>query len=124
MAAVAEAKVISPEQYAGVVKRLLEEHAAYRSRAYQQAKTDERSVTLFDDAQNRYALIDLGWYEDKYRRKLVVLLELVNGKVWVHQDDTEDGIANELVELGVPNSSIILAFRPVELRPYTGFATE
>jgi hypothetical protein len=124
MATLVETKVISPERYAGVVKQLLGEHAAYRSRAYQQARTDERSITLFDEVQNRYALIDLGWYEGKYGRKLVVLLELVNGKLWIHQDDTEDGIANEFVELGVPNTNIVLAFRPPELRPYTGFATE
>ena len=124
MAVLAEPKVVSPEQYASVVKCLLKEHAAYRSRAYQQAKTDERSITLFDDLQNRYALIDLGWYEGKYGRKLVVLLELIDGKLWIYQDDTEDGIANELVDLGIANLSTVLAFRPPELRPYTGFAIE
>ncbi len=124
MAVLAEPKVVLPEQYASVVKQLLEDHAAYRSRAYQQAKTDERSITLYDDLQNRYALIDLGWYEGKYGRKLVGLLELIHNKVWIHQDDTEDGIANELVELGIPGSSIVLAFTRPEMRSHTGFAKE
>jgi XisI protein len=124
MATLVEGKVIVPEQYSKITKQLLEEHASYRSRGYQQAHMDERSLTLFDDLQQRYALIDLGWYEGQYGRRLIIFIEFLKGKVWIHQDTTEDGIANELTDLGIPKSAIVLAYRPPELRAYTGFATE
>ncbi len=37
-------------------------------------------------------------------------------------DGTEHGLANELVEAGVPRDRIVLGFKPPEVRPYTGFA--
>jgi XisI protein len=124
MTTLIETKPVSLEQAIVILKQLLEEHAAYRSRGYQQARVDERSLTLFDDPQQRYALIDLGWYEGKYEQRLVILLELVKDKIWIHHDTTEDGIANELAALGIPKAAIVLAYRPPELRAHTGFATE
>lgn len=47
-----------------------------------------------------------------------------NGKLWIQHDGTEDGIANRLVELGVPKSDIVLAFHPPYKRPYTDFAID
>jgi XisI protein len=47
---------------------------------------------------------------------------LIHGKVWVQRDGTEDGIANELVEAGIPKEDIVLGFHEPDVRPYTGFA--
>jgi hypothetical protein len=35
---------------------------------------------------------------------------------------TEDGIATDLLEAGVPKEDIVLAFHAPEMRPYTEFA--
>lgn len=35
---------------------------------------------------------------------------------------TEDGIANELVEAGIPKEEIVLGFHEPGVRKYTGFA--
>ncbi|HEU5116759.1 MAG TPA: element excision factor XisI family protein [Isosphaeraceae bacterium] len=47
---------------------------------------------------------------------------LVGGKVWIQHDGTYDGIANALVEPGIPRDRIVLAFKPPDIRQYTGFA--
>jgi hypothetical protein len=52
----------------------------------------------------------------------VIHIDLIGEKVWVQYDGTEEGVATELVEAGVPKESIVLGFRPPEIRPYTGFA--
>lgn len=39
----------------------------------------------------------------------------MDGKIWVQQDGTEVGIANELVELGVPKKDIVSGFNPPKL---------
>jgi len=33
-------------------------------------------------------------------------------------------VAEELVEAGIPHGAIVLGFRPRQMRPYSGFATE
>jgi XisI protein len=41
----------------------------------------------------------------------------------IHNDPTEEGIANILVQQGIPPSDIILEYQPPTLRSYTPFAT-
>jgi XisI protein len=49
-------------------------------------------------------------------------LDLIEGKVWVQRDETEDGVTHELVEAGIPKQDIVLGFYPADVRPYTGYA--
>ncbi|MHC5778538.1 element excision factor XisI family protein, partial [Nostoc sp.] len=44
-------------------------------------------------------------------------------KIWIQRDFTEEGIANQLVELGVPTTDIVLGFRSPYVRQFTGFAS-
>jgi hypothetical protein len=53
---------------------------------------------------------------------LVLHLDIKNGEIWVQHDVPEVGIANELVNLGVPKEDIVLALHEPLVRPYTGFA--
>jgi hypothetical protein len=43
-------------------------------------------------------------------------------RVWIQLDNTEDGIAEELISAGIPKQDIVLGFHEPEIRPYTGFA--
>ncbi len=45
--------------------------------------------------------------------------DIKDGKIWIQHDGTEIGVANELVEMGVPNEDIVLAYHP----PYKGRTT-
>ncbi len=49
-------------------------------------------------------------------------MDLRDGKVWVQHDGTYHGIANDLVEAGIPKDHIVLAFKPPAVRHLTGFA--
>lgn len=53
---------------------------------------------------------------------VVLHIDIIDGKIWIQQDGTEIGSANELVELGVPRQDIVLGFDPPNLRQYTDFA--
>ena len=46
----------------------------------------------------------------------------MRGKVWIERDNTEDGVAPELVQAGIPKSQIVLAFRSPEVRKHTEYA--
>ena len=49
-------------------------------------------------------------------------MDIKDGKIWIQHDGTEIGVANELVELGVPKEDIVLAYHAPYQRVYTGFA--
>jgi hypothetical protein len=49
-------------------------------------------------------------------------LSLVGEKVWVQSDDTEEGIATDLMAAGISKDDIVLGFRHPKIRPHTGFA--
>ena len=53
---------------------------------------------------------------------VVLHVDIIDGKIWVQQDGTEAGIANQLVELGVPKQDIVLGFDPPMMRDLTDFA--
>ncbi|MBD1219149.1 MAG: XisI protein [Aphanizomenon flos-aquae Clear-A1] len=40
-----------------------------------------------------------------------MLLESLGLKVWIQRDFTEEGVASELVELGVPKTDMVLGFK-------------
>ncbi len=46
----------------------------------------------------------------------------MDGKVWIQRDGTQEGIALELEEAGIPKEAIVLGFKRPELRPYTDYA--
>ena len=52
----------------------------------------------------------------------LIHLEIREGKIWVQYDGTEAGVANELVELGVPKQDIVLAYQSPFMRKFTQFA--
>jgi hypothetical protein len=81
-----------------------------------------RCEALFDREHDRYALVTLGWNAGKRVHFLLVQVNLVDGKVWIEKDNTEDGIATELVAAGVPKSHIVLAFHSPEARRHTDYA--
>jgi XisI protein len=64
----------------------------------------------------------VGWRDGKRLYGVVLHVDIINNKIWVQQDGTEVGIANKLVNLGVPKSEIVLGFDPPNMRQYTDFA--
>ncbi len=49
-------------------------------------------------------------------------MDIKNGKIWLQQDNTEIGMANEFLEMGVPKEDIVLAFYSPYIRQFTDFA--
>jgi hypothetical protein len=64
----------------------------------------------------------LGWDAGKRVHFPLVHIEIVDGKVWIEKDNTEDGVAEELVQAGMPKSHIVLGFCPPEVRKHTEYA--
>lgn len=87
------------------------------------ANADARTEAVFDRARDRYLLVDLGWRGSERIHGALVHIDITpDGRLWIQYDGTEYGVANELVEAGIPQDRIVLGFKPPEVRPYTGFA--
>jgi len=52
----------------------------------------------------------------------VIHADIRDGKVWIQHDGTEQGIAGERVEAGIPKERIVLALHSPSERPLTSFA--
>ncbi len=83
---------------------------------------DLRCEALFDRDRGRYALITVGWNQGKRVHFPLVHIDLIDGKAWIQKDNTEHGVATELVQAGIPKSDIVLAFRPPDVRQHTEYA--
>ncbi|MEL7034448.1 MAG: XisI protein [Cyanobacteria bacterium J06592_8] len=81
----------------------------------------ERKLIIGEDKKN-YLLMTVGYLKGKRVHACIVHLEIIEDKVWIHQDGLEDGIADDLIAAGIPKNHIVLGFHPPEVRPYTEFA--
>ena len=111
------------EQYRQYIQDLL----LARAQRVNQSPTPSKTETqvIFDKERDHYQLVHVGWRRNGRRNYGCVLhLDIKDGKIWIQHDGTEEGIANALVELGVPKTDIVLGFHDPFMRQYTGFAVE
>ena len=54
---------------------------------------------------------------------MTVDIRIINGKLWIEEDWTEDGIATDFVNAGIIKEDIVWAFHEPKIREYTDFAT-
>ncbi|MEE3716232.1 XisI protein [Tumidithrix elongata RA019] len=105
-------------RYREYIQQLLSDYASSSPKGQ-----DFETEVIFDVVRDRYLVVHTGWEKRQAMYGCVLHVDLKNdGKIWIHYDGTEVGIANELVRLGVPRSDIVLAFHEPLLRPYTDFA--
>ena len=94
-------------------------------RAYAQmpyAHGEIQTEVVVDRQAEHYLLLSVGWDGARRIHGSIVHIDIINGKVWIQRDGTEHGIAEELVEAGIPRDHIVLGFRPPDLRQYTEYA--
>jgi hypothetical protein len=105
-------------QYRQWVRQVIEEYSQYKP-TYGEVELE----TILDTDRDHYQLLSVGWNQYQRIHGSILHLDIRDGKIWVQYDGTEEGIANRLVELRVPQQDIVLAFHPPYKRQYTSFAT-
>jgi hypothetical protein len=103
--------------YRAVVEQVLQDYALFLG------NDDQVQVELvFDRTHDRDLLIEAGWQGTDRIYGTLLHIDLIDGKLWIQQDGTEDGVAEELVAAGVPKDHIVLGFKSPERRRLTDFA--
>ncbi|MEG4501364.1 XisI protein [Microcoleus sp. F10-C6] len=106
-------------RYQQIIKTILQEHANFRNTI----PDGYHSQLLFDDERGGYLVLDIGWNDDNYLHATPIHLDLIDGKIWIQYDDTEEGVATDLLAAGIPKEDIVLGFRHPNVRQYTEFGT-
>ncbi|MEM9542425.1 MAG: XisI protein [Cyanobacteria bacterium P01_E01_bin.42] len=78
---------------------------------------------LCDTERHHYQVLNIGWTQQRRRTYGVIIhVDIKDDKIWIQRDGTEIGIANELLEAGVPQQDIVLAFYSLYKHQFTEFA--
>ncbi|MDY7015260.1 MAG: XisI protein [Cyanobacteriota bacterium] len=103
-------------------RRLIQESLLERAKL-RDPRDPITSETIFDREGDHYQLVNLGWKDSSTRIYGCALhIDIIDEKIWVQHDGTEDAIADRLVEKGVPKHDIVLAYHAPHVRQYTEFA--
>jgi len=106
--------------YRSIIKKILTEYDRITRQTPNTPGID--TVLAFDDERDHYLWFDVGWNEKKKVQAISVYIRIKNGKIYIEEDWTEEGMANELLREGVPKEDIVLAFHAPETRKLTEFA--
>jgi hypothetical protein len=104
-------------EYRELIQKILKEHQKHRA-----VNASSEAQVICDLKNDHYLLVHVGWQDETPLYGCSIHVDIKDGKFWIHQDFTEDGVAAELLEMGVPKTDIVLAFRSPFMRQFTEFA--
>lgn len=104
-------------QYRNIVEKVLQDYLDFLG-----SDDEVQSELVFDRDRDRYLLVETGWQKGYRIYGTLLHIDIIDNKLWIQHDGTEEGVAVELVAAGVAKKDIVLSFRAVEERKYTEFA--
>lgn len=79
---------------------------------------------VIDEERDQYLLVKTGWNHHRRVHGTTLYLRIIDGKIWIEEDWTEDGICRQLVESGVSENDIVLASQSPEPKVLADLAPE
>ncbi|WP_293105293.1 XisI protein [Moorena sp. SIOASIH] len=74
-----------------------------------------KAELIFDSEHDHYQLAYVGWQGDKRVFDPVMHFDIIDGKIWIQYNGTEDSVAERLVE------DIVLGFHSAFKRQFTRY---
>jgi len=103
-------------RYREIVGKLVEDYASHKP---SHGQID--SYPVIDRERDHYLAVQAGWDRHQRVQGAFLHLDIINGKVWIQFNGTDQSVADELVAAGVPKEDIVLAEKPADVRPFTGY---
>ena len=107
------------EKYQNIIIEWLE---AFAKRSKLANMPNVENKVIIDKKNGSFQLLRIGWEGDRYVFSVVFHFDIKNGKVWFQRNITEYDVVDDLIEMGIPPSDIVLGFQPPYARKYTGLA--
>lgn len=105
-------------RYREIIKNIINSHVYPPTR-----HIDEYEVqVVVDEKEDHYYLMKIGWDGTKRLHGCTLHFDIKNGKIWIQEDWTEEGVIHQLLEAGVPAEDIVPSFRSPEVRKHLGLA--
>jgi XisI protein len=104
-------------QYQSAVIQVLQDYAKFLGQDEQ-----VQLAVVSDREHDRYLLVEMGWQGEERIYGTLIHIDIVDGKLWIQQDGTESGVAEDLVNAGVPKPQIVLGFKSAQRRKITDYA--
>lgn len=104
-------------RYREIVRDIVLERASQKL-----AHGEVRTEAIIDLENDHYEVMRVGWHGQRRIHGCVIHLDIIDGKIWIQHDGTDEPVADVLLEAGVPQEDIVLGFHPADVRPLTGFA--
>ncbi|NJL62583.1 MAG: XisI protein [Methylacidiphilales bacterium] len=92
-------------RYRQIIKEVITQYSKFKP-----SHGDIRLDTIFDESQDRYGLMQIGWDRGKRIKGNLIYLTLSATKVTIEYDGMESGITQDLIDRGIAEEDIILAF--------------
>ncbi|HZS06367.1 MAG TPA: element excision factor XisI family protein [Blastocatellia bacterium] len=92
--------------YRRALQQVIEKHARMPAEP-----SDSEAIAVCDPASDNYLLLDVGWEADGRVHYVIIHLRLKDGKALIEKDGIEYGVAQDLIEAGIPAEDIITAWR-------------
>ncbi|MFN5863091.1 MAG: XisI protein [Pseudanabaena sp.] len=93
------------KSYQAVIKQVISEYAKLRP-----SHGNIHLEPIFDDVNSRYALMQFGWDRERRVRGNLIYVSIKDGKVLIEYDGIVGGITQDLIQRGIPEQDIVLAF--------------
>lgn len=103
--------------YRATIRNVLREFADWVRKPNDPIKAE----IVHDPVLDHFELVECGWEGRRRIHGVIYHLDIIDGKIWIQYDATDRPIATQLVQAGIPQSDIVLAEKPAEVRPFTGF---
>lgn len=91
--------------YREIVKQVISDYAKLHP-----SHGNIRLDAIFDEMRDRYALMQFGWDRGKRVRGNLIYVVIDNGKIIIEYDGMECGITQDLINKGILECDIVLAF--------------
>ncbi|MDB9516118.1 XisI protein [Roseofilum reptotaenium CS-1145] len=108
---------IKIENYREIIQTFLRKYASYKP-----SHGEIEIQTLFDTQEDHYQVLGVGWDGKQRIYGCSIHLDIKNGKIWLQLNNTALDVAQELVEMGVLKTDIVIAFQPPSIRAVSGYA--
>ena len=109
--------MVEVAEYPGILTGILQEYAKIKP-----AVGEIETELVIDERLGHYDLMRSGWLNGNRVHGSLIHVDIRDGKFWIQHDGTEYGVANELLDAGIPHDRIVLAFRSPGMRELTDFA--
>jgi len=78
--------------------------------------SDVDTLGIFDEANDLYMVYRVGWQKNYRVSDVSICLRIIDGKIWLEEDWTQEEVAQQLFDAGIPKEYVCFGFHEPFLR--------